>query len=112
MATEAPYGTWSSPIDGDAVARAGGRRYSMLTAGEGAVYWSEARPLDLRRPLHPQSGGVTTLITPVGKLVGLAVDGEFVLAGQLSRVASRRSTASAQNAGHESDKGQSDGVLR
>src|SRR5829696_6649096 len=60
--TEAPHGTWRSPIDGDAVARDRGWTYSMLTAAaDGAVYWSEARPLEggrdaivMRRPgEHP-----------------------------------------------------------
>ena len=44
--TEAPYGTWHSPIDGDAVARDRGWTYSMVTVSDGAVYWSEARPLE------------------------------------------------------------------
>ena len=44
--TEAPYGTWRSPIDGDAVARDRGWTYSLVTAAGGAVYWSEARPLE------------------------------------------------------------------
>ena len=44
--TEAPYGTWRSPIDGDAVARDRGWTYSLVTVAGGAVYWSEARPLE------------------------------------------------------------------
>ena len=43
---EAPYGTWRSPIDGDAVARDRGWTYSLVTVAGGAVYWSEARPLE------------------------------------------------------------------
>jgi dipeptidyl aminopeptidase/acylaminoacyl peptidase len=44
--TEAPYGTWRSPIDGDAVARDSGWTYSMPTVSGGDVYWSESRPLE------------------------------------------------------------------
>ena len=43
---EAPYGTWQSPVDGDVLARDQGWAYSMVTAHDGAVYWSEARPLE------------------------------------------------------------------
>ena len=46
MTEEAPYGTWRSPIDGDTVARDRGWTYSMVTVVGGAVYWSEARPLE------------------------------------------------------------------
>ena len=41
---KAPYGSWRSPIDGDAVARTHRWRYSMVTAAGGALLWSEARP--------------------------------------------------------------------
>ncbi len=58
--TEAPYGTWRSPIDGDAVARDPGWAYSLITVDGGAVYWSETRPLEdgrdaivVRRPGEP-----------------------------------------------------------
>ena len=43
---EAPYGTWSSPIDGATVARDRGWMYSLVTAAGPDVYWSEARPLE------------------------------------------------------------------
>jgi dipeptidyl aminopeptidase/acylaminoacyl peptidase len=58
--TEAPYGTWRSPIGGDTVARDPGWAYSLITVDGGAVYWSETRPLEdgrdaivVRRPGHP-----------------------------------------------------------
>src|SRR5689334_11973181 len=41
---EAPYGSWSSPIDGAAVARDRGWMYSLVIADGDDVYWSEARP--------------------------------------------------------------------
>ena len=44
--TEAPYGTWRSPIDGDTVARDRGWMYSLITVSGGAVYWSETRALE------------------------------------------------------------------
>lgn len=58
--TEAPYGSWRSPIDASAVARARGWTHSMVTPARGGVYWSEARPLEggrdaivVRRPGTP-----------------------------------------------------------
>ena len=44
--TQAPYGSWRSPIDGETVARDRGWGYSMVIPNAGAVYWSEARPLE------------------------------------------------------------------
>jgi dipeptidyl aminopeptidase/acylaminoacyl peptidase len=44
--TEAPYGTWRSPIDGDVVALDRGFLYSLVTVAGADVYWSEARPLE------------------------------------------------------------------
>ncbi|HET6550453.1 MAG TPA: prolyl oligopeptidase family serine peptidase, partial [Solirubrobacter sp.] len=43
---EAPYGTWRSPITAEHVAGDRGWTYSLVTAAAGAVYWSEARPLE------------------------------------------------------------------
>jgi hypothetical protein len=43
---EAPYGTWSSPIDGAAVTQDRGWTHSLVTVDRGDVYWSEARPLE------------------------------------------------------------------
>ncbi|MDP9293078.1 MAG: S9 family peptidase [Actinomycetota bacterium] len=67
-ATEAPYGTWRSPIDGDAVARGGMWRYSLLTASDDAVYWSEARPLEGGRlvVVRKDPGAEPVDVTPEG----------------------------------------------
>ena len=67
-ATEAPYGTWRSPIDGDAVARDDMWRYSLLTASGGAVYWSEARPLEGGRlvVVRKDHGAEPIDVTPEG----------------------------------------------
>jgi dipeptidyl aminopeptidase/acylaminoacyl peptidase len=87
MATEAPYGTWSSPIGGDDVARAGGRRYSMLAAADGAVYWSESRPLEGGRSVvvRKDPGAAPVDVTPEGFNVRTRVQeyggGAFVLHG-------------------------------
>jgi dipeptidyl aminopeptidase/acylaminoacyl peptidase len=87
MATEAPYGTWSSPIGADDVARAGGRRYSMLAAADGAVYWSESRPLEGGRSVvvRKDRGAQPVDVTPEGFNVRTRVQeyggGAFVLHG-------------------------------
>ena len=44
--TEASYGSWRSPIGGDAVARDRGWTYSLVTVSGDAVHWSESRPLE------------------------------------------------------------------
>src|SRR4051794_31593314 len=44
MPTVAPYGSWSSPIDAAAVARAGRRLAFPAIAADGAVWWLEGRP--------------------------------------------------------------------
>ncbi|MDA0163973.1 prolyl oligopeptidase family serine peptidase [Solirubrobacter ginsenosidimutans] len=43
---EAPYGTWSSPIDGRAVAEDSGWTYSLVKVVGDDVYWSESRPAE------------------------------------------------------------------
>src|SRR4051812_1964335 len=43
---EAPYGTWSSPIDGRFVASDSGWMYSLVKVSGGDVYWSESRPAE------------------------------------------------------------------
>src|SRR5690349_7308 len=43
---EAPYGTWSSPIDGRFVAADSGWMYSLVKVSGGDVYWSESRPAE------------------------------------------------------------------
>jgi dipeptidyl aminopeptidase/acylaminoacyl peptidase len=55
---EAPYGSWSSPIDGRAVAGDSGWMYSMVKAAGSDIYWSESRPLeDGRDALVVRRGG-------------------------------------------------------
>ena len=46
--TRTAYGTWASPIDAKLVATAS-TRYANLRAGDGALYWLEARPLERGR---------------------------------------------------------------
>jgi hypothetical protein len=43
---EAPYGTWSSPIDGRAVAEDSSWTYSLVKTAGDDVYWSESRPTE------------------------------------------------------------------
>jgi dipeptidyl aminopeptidase/acylaminoacyl peptidase len=55
---EAPYGSWSSPIDARAVAGDSGWMYSMVKAAGSDIYWSESRPLeDGRDALVVRRGG-------------------------------------------------------
>lgn len=44
MTTVAPFGSWASPIDAAAVARAGRRLAFPALAADGAVWWLEGRP--------------------------------------------------------------------
>ncbi len=44
MTTVAPYGSWSSPIEAETVARAGRRLAFPAIAEDGAVWWAEGRP--------------------------------------------------------------------
>src|ERR671913_778575 len=68
MASVAPYGSWSSPIDAATVARSGRRLASPVIAGDGAVWWAEGRPTEggrvvlMRRP----AGGEPEVVTPEG----------------------------------------------
>src|SRR4051794_147546 len=43
---QAPYGTWSSPIDARFVAADSGWTYSLVKVAGGDVYWSESRPAE------------------------------------------------------------------
>ena len=43
---QSPYGTWSSPIDGEVVASDSGWMYSHIKVSGGDVYWSESRPAE------------------------------------------------------------------
>jgi dipeptidyl aminopeptidase/acylaminoacyl peptidase len=68
VATVAPYGSWSSPISADLVARGGGRKGGALLAADGALWWAELRPEEggrtalMRRP----EGGEPEEATPAG----------------------------------------------
>jgi len=68
MATVAPYGSWSSPIAAETVARAGRRLAFPAIAEDGAVWWAEGRPDEggrvvlMRRP----AGGKPEAVTPAG----------------------------------------------
>ncbi len=65
---DAPYGTWSSPIDGRAVAADRGWTYSLVTATGDNVYWSEARPLEGGRDalVRRRADGTTADAIPAG----------------------------------------------
>ncbi|HEY6886923.1 MAG TPA: prolyl oligopeptidase family serine peptidase [Solirubrobacter sp.] len=55
---QAPYGSWSSPIDGRAVAEDSGWTYTLLKVVGNDVYWSESRPAeDGRDALVVRRGG-------------------------------------------------------
>jgi dipeptidyl aminopeptidase/acylaminoacyl peptidase len=66
--TTAPYGSWSSPIAAETVARAGRRLGFPALAADGAVWWAEGRPEEggrvalVRRP----QGGEVERVTPEG----------------------------------------------
>ena len=68
MATVAPYGSWSSPIDAASVAGSGRRLAAPAIAADGAVWWAEGRPEEggrvvlMRRP----PGGEPETVTPKG----------------------------------------------
>jgi len=66
MATVAPYGSWSSPLDAASVASSGRRLSAPTIAADGAVWWAEGRPDEggrvvlMRRP----EGGEPEAVTP------------------------------------------------
>jgi len=68
VATVAPHGSWSSPIEAATVARAGRRLAFPAIAADGAVWWAEGRPDEggrvvlMRRP----QGGEPEAVTPAG----------------------------------------------
>jgi dipeptidyl aminopeptidase/acylaminoacyl peptidase len=68
VATVAPYGSWSSPIDAATVARSGRRLGSPVVAGDGAVWWAEGRPTEGGRVvlMRRASGGEPEAVTPEG----------------------------------------------
>ena len=45
MTTEAPYGTWRSPVSTDLITRDSVRLYSTAI-DQGSIYWIESRPSD------------------------------------------------------------------
>jgi dipeptidyl aminopeptidase/acylaminoacyl peptidase len=68
VATVAPYGSWSSPIEAATVARAGWRLGAAAIAADGAVWWAEGRPDEggrvvLMRRAH---GSEPKAVTPAG----------------------------------------------
>nr|HMN30450.1 hypothetical protein [Caldilineaceae bacterium] len=63
--TIAPYGSWRSPITGEALAAAGVSLSQLQTAGE-TVYWIEGRPLENGRNVIVRRGadGQISDVTP------------------------------------------------
>lgn len=53
---EAPYGSWPSPVDGDAVAQDPGWTHSQVLTDGDAVYWSETRSLEDGRDVVVRRG--------------------------------------------------------
>ncbi len=87
MTTTAPYGSWRSPIDAAAVARAGRRLGAPAFAADGAVWWSEGRPSEGGRIalMRRAVGGEAEEVTPAGVNVRTRVHeyggGSWTLAG-------------------------------
>ncbi|HEV2791148.1 MAG TPA: S9 family peptidase [Solirubrobacterales bacterium] len=87
MATVAPYGSWSSPIDPATVARAGRRLASPALAEDGAIWWAEGRPAEggrvvlMRQPTGGEPEAVTPAATNVRTRVHEYGGGAWCLAG-------------------------------
>jgi dipeptidyl aminopeptidase/acylaminoacyl peptidase len=87
MATVAPYGSWSSPIDAAAVASSGRRLAFPVLAEDGAVWWAEGRPTEGGRTvlMRRAAGGEPEEVTPAGTNVRTRVHeyggGAWCLAG-------------------------------
>jgi dipeptidyl aminopeptidase/acylaminoacyl peptidase len=64
----APYGSWSSPIAAETVARAGRRLGFPAIAADGAVWWAEGRPEEGGRValMRQPQGGEPERVTPEG----------------------------------------------
>ena len=69
---QAPYGTWSSPIDARFVAEDSGWPYSLVKVSGGDVYWSESRPAeDGRDALVLRRGTTSGNLLPVRSVEGV-----------------------------------------
>ncbi|HWC48893.1 MAG TPA: prolyl oligopeptidase family serine peptidase [Solirubrobacterales bacterium] len=68
MATVAPYGSWSSPIDAASVGSAGRRLAAPAIAEDGAIWWAEGRPEEGGRTvlMRQAVGGEPETVTPDG----------------------------------------------
>jgi dipeptidyl aminopeptidase/acylaminoacyl peptidase len=68
MATVAPYGSWSSPLDAASVASSGRRLAAPTIAADGAVWWAEGRPQEGGRVvlMRRVAGGEPETVTPDG----------------------------------------------
>ena len=66
MTSNAPYGSWASPITAEAVARAGRRLGAPVLAADGAVWWSEGRPSEGGRVVlvRRDADGTSADVTP------------------------------------------------
>jgi dipeptidyl aminopeptidase/acylaminoacyl peptidase len=87
VATVAPYGSWSSPIDAATVAQAGRRLAAPAIGSDGAVWWAEGRPSEGGRVvlMRRARGGEPETVTPAGSNVRTRVHeyggGAWCLAG-------------------------------
>jgi dipeptidyl aminopeptidase/acylaminoacyl peptidase len=92
VATVAPYGAWSSPIEAATVARSGRRLAAPVIAEDGAVWWAEGRPTEggrlvlMRRPpggepetVNPEGTNVRTRVHEYGGGAWYLVDSDLVL---------------------------------
>ncbi len=68
MPTVAPYGSWSSPVEAETVARAGRRLGAPAIAADGSVWWGEGRPEEGGRVvlMRRRPGGEPETVTPEG----------------------------------------------
>src|SRR3954452_2145836 len=68
MATVAPYGSWSSPLDAASVASSGRRLAAPTIAADGAIWWAEGRPEEGGRVVLMRRApeGEPEAVTPAG----------------------------------------------
>jgi dipeptidyl aminopeptidase/acylaminoacyl peptidase len=71
MATVAPYGSWSSPLDAASVASSGRRLAAPTIAADGAIWWAEGRPDEGGRVvlMRQAPDGESETVTPDGMYV-------------------------------------------